>query len=55
LKADLDQLLDVWRRGPSKVTGASWILPPAAGKDVQVVGDDYPYKAVFNEPSRKKK
>ncbi len=55
LKEDLEQLLQAWRNGPSTVPGAKWVLPPAADKGLQVVGDDYPHKANFNEPRRKKK
>lgn len=55
LSKDLDQLLRAWRLGPSSVPGARWIVPPAKGKAAQVVGDEYPNKAKFNEPRRDKK
>ena len=55
LKKDLDQLLEVWRKGPATVKGAKWIIPPAAGKESQVVGEDYPNKARFNNPAREDK
>ena len=50
LADDLQELLDAWRKGPDNTPGAEWIVPPARGEDRRVVGDDYPYKAVFNEP-----
>lgn len=52
LAKDLEQLLEAWNRGPASVKGASWIIPPAAGKGSQAVGDDYANKAKFNEPRR---
>lgn len=55
LKKDLDQLLEVWRNGPETVKGAKWIIPPAAGKEGQVVGENYPNKARFNYPANKDK
>ena len=50
LAGELRELLDAWKNGPENVEGAEWIIPPARGKDRQVVGDDYPYKAAFNRP-----
>ena len=50
LAGELRELLDAWKNGPENVEGAEWIIPPARGKDSQVVGDDYPYKAAFNRP-----
>jgi hypothetical protein len=55
LAADLEQLLQAWREGPSRVAGATWVLPPARGKGAEPVGDDYPYAAAFNRPDRKRK
>ena len=49
LAEDFRELLDAWQKGPEKVDGAEWIIPPARGKDRQVVGEDYPYKAGFNK------
>ena len=60
LANDLKELLEAWRTGPARVTGAAWIegaewiIPPARGVASQVVGDDYPSKAGFNAPNRKK-
>jgi hypothetical protein len=48
LAKDLRELLDAWQKGPEHVEDAAWIIPPARGKDRQVVGDDYAYKATFN-------
>ena len=50
LAGELRELLDAWKNGPENVEGAEWIIPPARGKDRQVVGDNYPYKAAFNRP-----
>lgn len=47
------ELLDAWKKGPENAEGAEWIIPPARGKDRQVVGDDYPYKAAFNRTGTK--
>ncbi|MCX7387808.1 MAG: hypothetical protein NTX48_14185 [Planctomycetales bacterium] len=55
LAKDVEQLLEAWRKGPAAVTGASWVVPPSADKYRQVVGDEYPNKASFNEPGRKGK
>ena len=52
LAEDLRALLDAWQKRPEKVEGAEWIIPPARGKDRQVVGDDYPYQAAFNRTGR---
>ena len=54
LAEDFKQLMDAWQKGPAAVKGASWVVPPGAGKQRQFVGDDYPHKAKFNEPARKK-
>ncbi len=51
-KMDLEQLLEAWRQGPAGVKGGKWIIPPAGGKERQVVGDDYPNKALFSAPSK---
>lgn len=55
LANDLEQLMEAWRKGPSAVKGASWVIPPAAGQEGRTVGDDYPNKAHFNDPGRKDK
>jgi len=55
LSKDLEQLMEAWKKGPAAVKGAKWIIPPAAGKESQVVGEDYPNKAKFNEHGRKDK
>lgn len=55
LAKDLEQLMEAWEKGPAFVKGAKWIIPPAAGNGSQVVGDDYPNKARFNEPRRNDK
>lgn len=55
MSRDVEQLLETWRKGPASAMNAKWVIPPVAGKENQVVGDDYPYNAKFNEPSRKAK
>ncbi|MEM8670603.1 MAG: hypothetical protein AAGG48_23965 [Planctomycetota bacterium] len=50
LQEDFEELMRAWRRGPETVPNANWIIPPARGKEQQVVGDDYPHKASFNRP-----
>jgi hypothetical protein len=55
LAKDLEQLLEAWHKGPAAVKGAKWVIPPAAGKESQVVGEDYPYKALFKATSWDKK
>ena len=53
LAGDLQELLDAWQKGPSNTPGAEWIIPPASGKDRQVVGADYQFQAAFNRPGTK--
>jgi hypothetical protein len=48
LADDYRELMDAWKKGPENVDGAEWIIPPARGKQSQVVGEDYPHKARFN-------
>ena len=55
LAEDYRELSVAWQRGPEAVEGAEWIIPPARGKDRQVVGDDYPYKAAFNRAAKDEK
>ena len=53
LAGDLQELLAAWWKGPDNTPGAEWIIPPARGKDRQVVGKDYPYQAAFNRTATK--
>ena len=53
LAGDLQELLNTWQKGPDSMPGAEWIIPPARGRDRQVVGDEYQYKAAFNRPKTK--
>ncbi len=53
LEEDFRELLAAWIKGPEQVPGAEWIIPPARGQGRQVVGDDYPYKAEFNQRGKK--
>ncbi|HAY81077.1 MAG TPA: hypothetical protein DCY79_14825 [Planctomycetaceae bacterium] len=50
LKADLQELLEAWKRGPHNVANAQWLIPPARGTPEHFVGQDYPYQASFNRP-----
>lgn len=50
LRDDLQEFLDAWKTGPEEVEGADWIIPPARGVASRVVGDDYPFRAHFNQP-----
>ncbi len=54
LEADLKVLLEAWQKGPASVAGAEWIIPAARGEASKVVGDDYPHKATFNDPLKRK-
>jgi len=54
LADDLDRLLAAWKQGPTRANGALWMLPPAKGKAREIVGNDYPNKARFNQPNRTK-
>lgn len=54
LAEDLKELLKAWEEGPTQVNGAQWVIPAKGETASQVVGDDYPYKADFNDPSKKK-
>lgn len=49
LSEDLQELLDCWENGPKNTPGCDWITPPAGDALGRVVGDEYPYKASFNE------
>lgn len=55
LAKDLEQLLETWNKGVASAQDAKWVIPPAKGKEREIVGEDYPHKAVFNEPRRAKK
>lgn len=50
LKKDFEQLLQAWLKGPEKVDGAEWVIPPANNHPQQVVGNEYPHKSKFNKP-----
>ena len=50
LKDDNQALLDAWIKGPEKVDGAEWVIPPARGKGRRIVRDDYQHKARYNAP-----
>jgi hypothetical protein len=50
LSNDFQELLDCWQIGPESTPDCEWIIPPAGDALGRVVGDEYPYKARFNEP-----
>ncbi len=50
LLEDLRELLEAWKNTPENSPGTEWVVPPAGDSLGRVVGDDYPYKARFNEP-----
>lgn len=53
MAADLKKLIEVWQKGPDGVS-SHWIIPPQNSTKAQKVGEDYPYKAPFNRPTKKK-
>ena len=53
LSDDFAELLTCWTDGPENTPGCEWVIPPAGDCPSQVVGEDYPYKARFNQPNRK--
>ena len=50
LAQDFDELLSCWTDGPDKTPGCDWVIPPAGDELGRVVGEDYPFRAAFNEP-----
>ena len=53
LADDFEEVLACWKNGPDHTPGCDWVIPPAGDCPSQVVGDDYPYKARFNQPNEK--
>lgn len=53
LAEDFAELMEVWEKGPESVDGAEWVIPPARGRERQIVGADYANKSPFNDPSGK--
>lgn len=47
---DWNALLECWENRPENTPGCEWVIPPAGDSPGRVVGDDYPYKAAFNQP-----
>ena len=47
---DWNVLLECWENGPENTPGCDWVVPPTGDSHGRVVGDDYPYKARFNQP-----
>ena len=54
MKQDLDNLVKVWRAGPDGKS-AYWVVPPLRKDATRRVGNEYPYKALFNQPRATKK
>lgn len=52
LSADWKALLECWENRPENTPGCEWVIPPTGDSLGRVVGDDYPYKAGFNQPGR---
>ena len=52
LSEDWKALLECWENGPENTPGCEWVIPPTGDSLGRVVGDDYPYKAAFNQPGR---
>ena len=52
LSRDWRALLECWENRPENTPGCEWVIPPAGDSPGRVVGDDYPYKAAFNQPGR---
>lgn len=52
LSADWKALLECWENRPENTPGCEWVIPPVGDFLGRVVGDDYPYKARFNQPGR---
>jgi hypothetical protein len=53
LAADFEALQACWRDGPEKTEGCEWVVPPAGDQLGRIVGDEYPFKAAFNEPGKR--
>lgn len=48
---DFAELVQCWLDGPDATPGCDWVIAPAGDCPSQIVGDDYPYKANFNQPN----
>ncbi len=55
LAQDFDELLSCWTDGPDETPGCDWVIPPAGNELGRIVGDDYPFRAAFNEPTERHK
>lgn len=53
LAKDFEQLLNCWTTGPDMTPDCDWVIPPARDELGRVVGDEYPFRAPFNEPSER--
>ena len=52
LSEDWEELVECWKNRPENTPGCDWVVPPTDDALGHVVGGDYPYKAVFNQPGR---
>ena len=50
LSEEWEALLECWENSPENTPGCDWVVPPTGDSYGRVVGDDHPYKAVFNQP-----
>ena len=50
LSQEWEALLECWENSPENTPGCDWVIPPTGDSYGRVVGDDHPYKAVFNQP-----
>ena len=45
------ELLTCWNNGPENTAGCEWLIPAADQCQSQIVGEEYPFKANFNQPN----
>ena len=53
LAKDFEQLLNCWTTGPDMTPDCDWVIPPARDEPGRAVGDEYPFRAPFHEPSER--
>lgn len=46
---DFEELMECWNNTPEKTVNCDWIIPPANSNLGRIVGDDYAFKADFND------
>ena len=50
LAEEWDALESCWENRPENTPGCDWVVPPTGTTLGRIVGEDYPYKAFFNQP-----